>query len=218
MIKTISSYLQLRSLYILSLDAAGDLVANPLHYLGTAPLLPYPLSQLVHSRTECTMRNEWNRDIKHLSWGWGIYLTRGLLVYAFSFIYVANRGEGGSGRWRQFFHKGGYEANALSMIKNISSYLWLRSLYILSLDVAGDLVAASLHSLGTAPSLPCPFWTIWTLPDRVYNDKSIFSGFYYLNRGRGTLVVRRDRDFFFGSYINGYWEINTLKNTKGPSF
>ena len=86
-----------------------------------------------------------------------MYLARGLLVYALSYTYVATGGEGGSGRWRQFFHKGGYEANALRMIKNISSYLRLRSLYILSLDVAGDLVADPLHSLGTAPSLPCPF-------------------------------------------------------------
>ena len=106
MIKNISSYLRLRSLYILLLDAAGYLVADPPHYLGTAPLLPCPLSHFEHSRTKCTMRNEWNRDIKHLSWGWGIYLTRGLLVYAFSFIYVANRGEGGSGRWRQFLPQG----------------------------------------------------------------------------------------------------------------
>ena len=60
----------------------------------------------LHSWTRCTMTSEWNRDIKHLSWGWGIYLTRGLLVYAFSFIYVANRGEGGSGRWRQFLPQG----------------------------------------------------------------------------------------------------------------
>ena len=90
---------------------------------------------------------------------------------------------------------GGYEANALCMIKNIASYLRLRSLYILSLDAAGHLVAAPLHSLGAAPLLPFTLSQFKHSPTECTMTIPYFRGFIISIGGQCTWIARRDRGF-----------------------